>query len=776
MILHYIQISLRNLRKYKTQTAISICAMAVSLTLMAIVTSFLLLITPTPLTSQPYAERVEKISTHISAENLSLILGHQFKNVEEIHFIEFPTSSAVIPTANSGSKDEHSLITQAKNIDRGFLKFIGMKSAYSGKVIEPISSNEVVITEKLAKRLFGKENPIGKSLDIHYLYYPDANREFDKKYIIKDIMEDPSINDNILTGNEEIYTSKDHLNDGNYAACYLLLREGASREDLKKGLKELLSNDDVNLLNAKYTYYDRSSTIIRNCVILFLFLFVLVSYTNYIRQQTQLFRLREREIALRTCLGSQPISLFSLFITEILIVLGLTLVLTLALTSSVTGYLLNRYPSQLEASNVNFDDAIPIVLISTAILFLISIVVVVVSVRKIRLDQTGLALRMKPLPKHRLRNVGLIVQMTVCLIFTWVTVLFFMSIPSLKTYYGIPKDIDKYKKCLRVRVNGIKPDQAKEIYDKVEDLQSVERVYKFFEYYNSFPLDEEKNDYFSYSLVNQNGLDWVDFYDIEIKDKSDREDPGQYIFVSEEFKQKMIDLNLWNGKTVCLPYFGEYDVKGVIEKIPFHTTSQNCLVAKYVDFQQEDESFYDRIILPKEGREKEAMEEINNVINEVLPGRIDIKAESFYNHIAPQYDMINILITIIYILAAISVVTTMSGVYAGVSLDTRRRRKEMALRKLNGAGLKVIAMIFLRTYLWIVFMAVLISLPLCFMLYDGFLYHIFNGDEVFSGISTGEIDIAYAIALVLIIAITSCTIAWKIRNIMKVDPIDYLKE
>ncbi|MDE6637601.1 MAG: hypothetical protein K2K32_05120, partial [Muribaculaceae bacterium] len=153
-----------------------------------------------------------------------------------------------------------------------------------------------------------------------------------------------------------------------------------------------------------------------------------------------------------------------------------------------------------------------------------------------------------------------------------------------------------------------------------------------------------------------------------------------------------------------------------------------------------------------------------------LPSRIDIKAESFYNNVAQKYDVIFALITIIYILSAISVVTTVAGIYAGVALDTRRRRKEMALRKLNGAGPKIIAMIFMRTYIWIIAVAAVISVPLFFITFDEVRR------KILPEISYSDMAIAYIITLSLIIAITTVTIAWKIRDIMHADPIEYLKE
>ena len=776
MLLHYIRISLRNLNKYKTQTAISICAMAVSLTLMALISSFVLYITPSPLLSQPYAGRVEEVkldgSSFIHSAKMSLILGHQFKNVDEIHYIGFETYS-VLPTSNSDTKEERSLISQTSMVDSAFLKFHGIKSAITGGKIDSFSKEEVIISEKLARKLYGKENPIGKKLNVYFYYHPDLRKDLEISYIIKDVMETPSLDDGIIHRISEVMITDDHIPDTDHVACYFILHEGFSKEALTNELKELFPNEEVKLENAKDIYSHETGDVIRICIILFMFLFVLVSFSNYLRQQTQLFRLREREVALRTCIGSQPSSLFALFSTEIMIVLGFTLLLTLALISMSTGFINSRYEKVFESYDNYFNSAIPVALISTAILIAISLVCVAYTVRRIRMDQTGLALRMKPIPKHRIRNVGLTLQMTVSIFFVWATVIFFMSIQGFKKQYGIPEETERYRKCLQVRVNGITDDKSKEIFDKIESLQSlpsIEKIYKFIEYRSSLPLDQEMKDYIPYSGVYQDGEDWIDFFNLEREDYPGKVNPAKYAYISKEFKQKLIDNNLWNGTTVNLPNVGEYEIKGEIDNIPFHSESERNVIALYDEIMPVNFHYYDKIILPKAGMEKESIAAINNAIREVLPSRIDIRAESFYDNVAQKYDVIFALITIVYILSAISVVTTVAGIYAGVALDTRRRRKEMALRKLNGAGSKIIAMIFMRTYIWIIIVAATISVPLFFITFDEVRRHIMPG------VSYSDMAIAYIITLALIIAITTVTIAWKIRDIMHADPIEYLKE
>lgn len=271
-----------------------------------------------------------------------------------------------------------------------------------------------------------------------------------------------------------------------------------------------------------------------------------------------------------------------------------------------------------------------------------------------------------------------------------------------------------------------------------------------------------------FTLYYQTGEDVVDYFDLKIKKLPGEVNPERNILISEDFKKTLEDKNLWNGKTVRLPdnNGGVYEVKGVYDKIPFcYSTDKNSVIITDVS---ESDSYYDRIILPKAGRENETKNAIEGIFKDVCPSRIDLTIENSFNDLAPDYNMDITMIYVIYILSVISVITTLAGIYAGIALDTRRRRKEMALRKLNGASHKVIAMIFVRSYIWIFFVAILITLSLYIIVSDWMPYRKF--------LSVADLSIAYASALLIIIISIYFTISGKIRDIMHADPIDYLKE
>lgn len=106
-------------------------------------------------------------------------------------------------------------------------------------------------------------------------------------------------------------------------------------------------------------------------------------------------------------------------------------------------------------------------------------------------------------------------------------------------------------------------------------------------------------------------------------------------------------------------------------------------------------------------------------------------------------------------------------IYAAISLDTRRRRKEMALRKINGAKSKDICRIFAKIYLIIMGISILIALPISWMIIVA-LNETFNfGTSPFT---------ASVISVLVCVAAIFLTLYWKIKNVMNVDPVTYLKD
>jgi ABC-type antimicrobial peptide transport system permease subunit len=106
-------------------------------------------------------------------------------------------------------------------------------------------------------------------------------------------------------------------------------------------------------------------------------------------------------------------------------------------------------------------------------------------------------------------------------------------------------------------------------------------------------------------------------------------------------------------------------------------------------------------------KKKETMAYIMNTVREYLPATIDYELHDLNEIISNISGIENTLFKLKTLFSAISVIVSLFGVYSSIVLTTERRRREVAIRKINGATLWIIIKMFLRTYLYILVAAVI---------------------------------------------------------------------
>ena len=106
-------------------------------------------------------------------------------------------------------------------------------------------------------------------------------------------------------------------------------------------------------------------------------------------------------------------------------------------------------------------------------------------------------------------------------------------------------------------------------------------------------------------------------------------------------------------------------------------------------------------------------------------------------------------------------------VYAAITLDTERRRKEVAIRKVNGAGVRQILWLFVRIYIWIGGVTALLAFPLLYAVLRWWeqMYAVFfsYGFRFWAGI------------LLSVALVTAVTIVFRLLKIARVNPAEAVK-
>ena len=170
------------------------------------------------------------------------------------------------------------------------------------------------MTKNMLERTFGKGvNPIGFTVG----NCPEYNG---RKYeTIVDVVD----TGDWLLSDDHLYVVTDQMKEFTTSVepfsnfyLYVILAKGKTRKDLQAELQKALPEYEVK---AKTNY---SVVLIRLFVLIFLMgsSILLIGLSGFLKTEIQLFRLRQREMGLRQCMGAQRSQLFGLLMWEVAIV------------------------------------------------------------------------------------------------------------------------------------------------------------------------------------------------------------------------------------------------------------------------------------------------------------------------------------------------------------------------------------------------------------------------------------------------------------------------
>lgn len=166
------------------------------------------------------------------------------------------------------------------------------------------------------------------------------------------------------------------------------------------------------------------------------------------------------------------------------------------------------------------------------------------------------------------------------------------------------------------------------------------------------------------------------------------------------------------------------------------------------------------------GQVKEGLASLENAWKKVTGGE-EFEYTFVDQTLAAQYDQEQNLSRIVTIAAALAIIIGCMGLFALASLNMENRTREVSIRKVLGASQQRILVLLSREYVYLILIAMFVSIPLTVYVTSGWLetfaYRISVGPGVFA--VTGGLTVMIAL----------CTISWHaIRTTMK-QPAETLK-
>ncbi len=345
MFKNYLKTALRNIKKHKGYTFINICGLAVGMTCCIL----MLLWVQNELSYDRFHEHAhnlyrvvfEKRTAQGTTEDLSgpVPLGPAMK-AEFPEIADFTTCMGPYTGNNLLYNGKGFMNDICYNMDPHFFEIFSfpfIKGSSKTALNEPYS---IVITEKMARKYFGDEDPLGK-----FIYDEEAQRDYKVTGLIENIPQNSHLQFDCIYPRR----AQRGENWSRYiAGYYVLLKEKTSSDELSLKIVDLVkkhhpetSIESVYLqpITNIHLYSDIEADVEgrRNITYVYLLsvtalIIFLIACINYMNLSTARFTLRAKEIGIRKVSGACRKNIIEQFFCESILLSSLALPIALILT------------------------------------------------------------------------------------------------------------------------------------------------------------------------------------------------------------------------------------------------------------------------------------------------------------------------------------------------------------------------------------------------------------------------------------------------------------
>ena len=793
MLLHNLKVALRNILKYKVQTLGNILSLAIGMVTLATVHSFLLNFRMASINHEPYYDRVYNLrfdsiqkrqsdnSIHINGDIVRAVKANGGPRCIE----QGPYASNGMLTGGwaeftLNGKTRRKMQLDAVPLDRNYPNFVGIRSAITGEKIKVLGPHDAIINEKQAKQIFGDKNPVGASIRLSKSYGNYQLR-------LVDVYQDLSLTELDMSSSALFYSpceledmDSEQFNAGN---LYVVLKEGCTPQQLKAEvngrLKPLGLKVKTEKLKDRLSKEYSSVAIARSITYLIGSLILLAAIIGFLRMQTQLFWMRRREISLRITNGATRLQLFSMFATEVLVIVLVAYLVAVLMGSWICDYLARPQFAEITSELGTISHLYLYSLVIGLVVMMLCLAIIWIVLSRICKRTQALESGMRRSHNHWFRNTMLGVQVMISMFFLGVTFCLLCWVGKMADFNHIPDDERAYKQSLYMQTNAAENGQR--LRDKLIHLPQVERWIPYswgFWQVNELAENEEfskaawqGDPYTSYRNVTDycfritSDTSYLDFFKIKVnwKPKANRK---KCILVNEELYKQMRQHHVAPNDILTVDEMDSYQIAGTFQSIPYQGSMKYDIYSFIVIDPKEAYDAKHYILVAKPGEYKEMQIAVDRIIQKLEPAVVKPMLSNLRDYMVIEMSALEILQNIVWILAIVSLAICLISIFSTVMLDTQTRKKEVAIRKVNGALTKDIAKLFGRTYLVITLIAMV------FAVVAMLLFHIVLS-QMFEMV---EINPAFPISLsvVIVIGFIAAIIACQVRKIMKVDPSEIL--
>ena len=719
MIQHYFKIAFRNILKYKTQSIISILGLAVGFTCFALANLWI----HYEMTYDAYHEGADRMYI-LCKESVFGVNGYSTSMPYPASTLlknDFPEVEATCAYTRWGQEtdvkaDGRVVRTCEMQADSCFMNMFNI-SVLSGSMDFMYSDEKIALTEDVAMRLFGSVDVLGKEV---------KNYNDDTRTVCAILA---NLNHSNVTfgcwGQGEYFRKwQNDWYNGSFEII-IKLRKGTDPIAFQRKLAANETKADprdphgvfenirlIPLDEYHYSSINRYKSFQFYYLILFSVagaLVILCSLFNYLSLFITRMRIRSREIELRKVCGSSIGGVVILLFIEYLYIILLSGILGMALVEMAL-------PAFKKMSGVSGNIYGESLLYFVGILLLSLLLLVPFAIRRSHIRNTG--------NKYMLRKVSIAFQLAIGLLVTFCIIVMMKQI-----YYLTNTDLGWERKNI-ASINLLYPDKDFEtIADKIKEFSCTKEVI------TGHCCLLPKSSGFSQSFKNWDGKEdgmksidmlslWncekiVSFYNLQLLEGEMVKPTETNKIMINESAVKALGMSEPIGKKLYLDNRA-WTITGIIKD--FHITAPTEPVPPYTLITEDilknsGFSIGKGQILIKfhDGKWKELKNRIDSIFTYEYP-EVRYKLYNTEEEYTGYLKSEDALIKLLSFIAIVCMLIAAFGIFSLVTLSCEQRRKEIAVRKVNGAAIKDILLMFVKEYMLLLIIASVIAFPVGYVL------------------------------------------------------------
>ena len=806
MFKHYLKLTFRNLWKDKFQTAFTIIGLAVAFLCFGICAYFV----HGFLSMDNYYEnhdRVYELQTSYGETGVWKESYLVHSNPEEI-MNRYPEVESVFRYLNTtitfSIEDDSFTAGSADNEDDGQLSLpqemaseelvtiycdTTLRHVYNPALLAGSwdaamnSENSMVMTEKYARKLFGSADAaIGRKLT------PALGGDYGTTLTVRAVVENLPPNNSIATFLPVACWIMNSAMNKSLLNFRLLLYKGVDADNFNEKLKQFNFNDDepgklgfraFPASKVKSDTMGNEYGLVLSVILLPGLIVLLSALSNFLHLLISGIIRRDREYALRKVNGARTFDLWLMVSTQVLVSMLLVGIATFVIIMLCTPLL---QISLVGKQQFQFDTAVMLKQSLQHIGILLLIGLIVAWIATVRIRNNAMQTHLQTGSRHHLwRNIMMGGQMVISFIF--VTLLCAMIMQMRKNTDRVYPWLSKKEKREILLITP--PSSDSETCARMEsalDAIPAVRGYVFNQSMDGLLsvipceiLSSEKP--YPYDIYCPCCPEMLQFLNVPLLEGRWSENPDEI----------MVDVNLTGRYGISVGdeltadlFLGQdgglktYSVTGIIDNAMEHSRyngEPNKVDGAFYSYNT-DHPWGVYMVKCEPGMTGEVRKAVmKNIYHTEYEYGYDPEIPTLYDRLQEMNEVEHELIGVFWLFAGIALIISLLGIYSTVTMETTVRRKEMAVRKINGAKTGQIASLMARLYLWLLLISAAIAFPLTYWFFHLIgtsaqpLYReMFNYGPLF-----------YLCVFLLVAAFVALTVWAQIRRIARIEPYTIVK-